>query len=256
MRQFTLIQGNACQLPIPDNTIDMVITSPPYNVGIEYDNSDDNLTIEQYLQFTHAWLSACFRALKDDGRIAINVPFDTQGYEPISSLITCQARDIGYKYKTTIVWNKNTVSNRTAWGSWLSASAPHIIAPVELIIVLYKNTYKKQSGSQISTMTRSEFLQYTDGLWTFAPEDRTKTGHPAPFPLELPLRLIKMFTYQGDTILDPFAGTATTLLAAISQKRRAIGIELSPQYIQLAKKRLEKSIAQGFQMNMLQIVDK
>lgn len=120
-------------------------------------------------------------------------------------------------------------------GSWMSASAPFVIAPVELIIVLYKKQWKKTSGSKESDITREEFMEWTNGVWTFNGESKKKVGHPAPFPLELPRRCIKMFSYVGDTILDPFSGSGTTVIAAAQNRRRGVGIEIDEYYCELSK---------------------
>lgn len=115
-----------------------------------------------------------------------------------------------------------------------------VSAPVELIVVLYKQEWKKTSGSRVSDISQNEFIEWTNGLWTFNGESKKRTGHPAPFPLELPKRCIKLFSYVGDTVLDPFAGSGTTLLAAIQHRRRAIGVEIDPQYCTLARQRIEE----------------
>jgi site-specific DNA-methyltransferase (adenine-specific) len=145
------------------------------------------------------------------------------------------AKTIGYKYHSTVIWNEGNISRRTAWGSWMSASAPFVIAPVELILIFYKNTWKKTSGSKKSDVTRDEFMDWTNGMWTFNGERKRKLGHPAPFPLELPRRCIKMFSYVGDLVLDPFMGSGTKILAAALHGRKAIGLEVDEGYCRLAQ---------------------
>jgi len=147
-------------------------------------------------------------------------------------------KDIGFKYHSTIVWNEGNISRRTAWGSWLSASAPYVIAPVELIVILYKQRWEKTSGSKKSDITREEFVKWTNGLGTFPGESKKKVGHPTLFPLELPKRCIKLFSYIGDAVLDPFMGSGTTLLAAYQNNRRVVGLEIEKAYCQFAKNRL------------------
>ena len=122
----------------------------------------------------------------------------------------------------------------------MSASAPYVIAPVELITIFYKNTWKKTSGSKQSDITRDEFMAWTNGLWTFNGESKKRVGHPAPFPLELPKRCIKMFSYVGDTVLDPFMGSGTTLIAAGQLGRKGIGVDVDKGYCKLAQARIEK----------------
>lgn len=152
--------------------------------------------------------------------------------------LTTIAKRIGFKYHSTIVWNEGNISRRTAWGSWLSASAPYVIAPVELIVIFYKKRWKKNSGTKKSDITKKEFMEWTNGLWTFSGESKKKIGHPAPFPIELPKRCIKLFSFIGDTVLDPFLGSGSTLIAAYLNNRKGIGIEIDESYCELAKKRL------------------
>ncbi|RLG41385.1 MAG: site-specific DNA-methyltransferase, partial [Thermoproteota archaeon] len=117
---------------------------------------------------------------------------------------------------------------------------PYVIAPVEVIVVLYRNRWKKTSGSGISDITREEFIEWTNGMWTFSGESRKRIGHPAPFPLELPKRCIKLFSFVGDIVLDPFLGSGTTLIACALLGRRGIGVEIDRNYCELAKNRLIK----------------
>lgn len=152
--------------------------------------------------------------------------------------ITTIAKQVGFKYHSTIIWNEQNISRRTAWGSWLSAAAPYVIAPVEVIIVLYKKEWKKISGSRKSDITKKEFMEWTNGVWNFSGESRKRVGHPAPFPVELPKRCIKLFSFVGDTILDPFLGSGSTLLACLQTGREGIGIDIDNKYCDLAKKRL------------------
>ncbi|HNX17425.1 MAG TPA: DNA methyltransferase [Methanoregula sp.] len=225
---------------IPAQGIDLVVTSPPYNVDIKYNSHDDHLTYEQYLEFSKRWMKRCYRSLKDDGRFCLNIPLDKNknGQQSVGADLTTLAKDCGFAYHSTIVWNEGNISRRTAWGSWASASAPYVIAPVELIVVLYKNSWKKTSGSRKSDITRDEFLAWTNGLWTFNGERKTKIGHPAPFPVELPLRCMKLFSFVGDTVLDPFMGSGSTLIAASQCNRRAMGIEIDPRYCEIAVQRI------------------
>ncbi len=227
---------------IQNNSIDLIVTSPPYNVDVKYNTCDDNLSYEEYIEFSKRWLSRCYSWLKDDGRLCLNVPLDKNkgGQQSVGADLTVVAKKIGFKYHSTIVWNEGNISRRTAWGSWISATAPYVIAPVELIIVLYKKEWKKTSGSRISDITKEEFIEWTNGLWTFPGESKKKVGHPSPFPIELPKRCIKLFSFVDDLVLDPFMGSGTTLIAAYLTNRRAIGIEIDPSYCELAKKRLIK----------------
>ena len=225
---------------IVPGSIDLIVTSPPYNIDICYNSRRDDMPYSEYLEFTRAWLSRCLEFLKDDGRLCLNIPLDKNkgGQQSVGADITTIAKQVGYQYHSTIIWNEGNISRRTAWGSWMSAAAPFVIAPVELIVVLYKKHWRKTSGSRKSDISRSEFIEWTNGVWSFSGESRKKIGHPAPFPLELPRRCIKLFSFVGDTVLDPFAGSGTTLIAAAMLDRIGIGVEIEPQYCELAKRRI------------------
>lgn len=225
---------------IPDNSIDLIVTSPPYNVDIHYNSHDDSISYPDYLLFTRKWLTKCLKALKPDGRFCLNIPLDKNkgGNQSVCADITSIANDVGFKYHSTIIWNEQNISRRTAWGSWMSAGAPYVIAPVEVILVLYKESWKKTSGSKISNITRKEFIEWTNGVWNFSGESKKRVGHPAPFPIELPKRCIKLFSFVGDTVLDPFLGSGSTLIACIQNERKGIGIDIDTKYCELAKKRL------------------
>lgn len=225
---------------IKRNSIDLIVTSPPYNVQIEYSLHDDTGSYSDYLDFTKRWLKKCLLLSKDDGRFCLNIPLDKNkgGQQSVYADITSIAKKVGWNYHSTIIWNEQNISRRTAWGSWLSASAPFVIAPVEMIVVLYKNNWKKTSGSLKSDISRDDFMEWTNGVWNFSGESKKKIGHPAPFPIELPRRCIKLFTFVGDTVLDPFLGSGSTLIACIQTERKGIGVEIDKNYCKLAKKRL------------------
>ncbi len=219
--------------------IDLIITSPPYNVGIGYNSNDDGLSYEKYLRFSYEWMKNCFDWGNGQARFCLNIPLDKNkgGHRPVGADLTKTAMAAGWEYKTTIIWNEGNISSRTAWGSWKSASAPVVIAPVELIVVFFKNEWKKTNGTQINDVTADEFKDWTQGVWAFNGESKKRIGHPAPFPKQLPYRCAKLFSYQNDLVFDPFAGSGTTLIVAQNLKRRAIGVELDSQYYELAKKR-------------------
>ncbi|ACN98523.1 modification methylase MjaVI (N-4 cytosine-specificmethyltransferase MjaVI) (M.MjaVI) [Sulfurihydrogenibium azorense Az-Fu1] len=233
--------------------VNLIITSPPYNVGIEYGKHNDAVNYEDYLSFTEKWLYKSYELLADDGRACINIPLDKNrnGLKPVYADFINIAKKVGFNYQSTIVWNEQNVSKRTAWGSWLSASAPYVIAPVEMIVVLYKKQWKRINKGE-STITREEFIQWTNGVWNFSGESKKRVGHPAPFPLELPKRCIKLFSYKDDLVLDPFSGSGTTLIAAFKEERRAIGVEIDKNYIDLSVERLTKEISKP-QKNLLNI---
>jgi len=227
---------------VKDGSIDLIVTSPPYNVGVGYNSHDDKMPYKDYLTFSKEWLGKCYHLLKDDGRFCLNIPLDKNkgGQQSVCADLTTIAKQIGWKYHSTIIWNEQNISRRTAWGSWLSASAPFVIAPVEVIVVLYKKRWKKESGSKISDINKAEFQKWTNGVWNFSGESKRKVGHPAPFPVELPKRCIKLFSFVGDTILDPFLGSGSTLVACSQTNRKGIGIEIDQGYCEIAKQRVIK----------------
>ncbi|WP_298976672.1 site-specific DNA-methyltransferase [uncultured Thermosynechococcus sp.] len=223
--------------------IDLIVTSPPYNVGLEYHSVKDDVPYSDYLEFSRVWMSNCLNWTKIGGRLCLNIPLDKNkgGQRSVGADLTVLAQEVGWKYQSTIVWNEGNISRRTAWGSWMSPSAPYVIAPVELIVVLYKEEWRRKSN-QNPDITREEFMEWTNGLWTFSGESKKKIGHPAPFPRELPRRCIKLFSFPRDTVFDPFCGSGTTLVEAFANKRKGVGVEIDPRYAELAKQRLLNEI--------------
>jgi len=230
-------------IAIPENSIDLIITSPPYNVDIHYNSHADNLTYDDYLEFTQKWIKKCFDLAKNEGRFLLNIPLDKNkgGQKSVGADITKIAKDIGWKYHSTIIWNEGNISRRTAWGSFMSASAPYVIAPVELILVLYKDNWKKTGGSRKNDITKQEFMDWTNGVWTFPGQSKKGAGgHPAPFPIELPRRCIKLFSFIGDTVLDPFLGSGSTLIASYLHNRKGVGVDIDKDYCDIALRRLQQ----------------
>jgi len=227
-------------IDLPENSVDLIVTSPPYNVGIEYASHDDTNSYAHYLDFTTAWLKKALYLCKDDGRMCLNIPLHTDKHEARSFYVDVfnRAKEIGWKYKSVIVWNKygSNMKGNTAWGSWLSASAPFInVNQVETIVLMYKGMWQKKNKGE-SDLTRDDFMLWTNGIWEFSGE-KTAVGHPAAFPLELPKRCIKLFSYVGDTVLDPFLGSGTTLTVCRQTGRHGIGIEKDEGYCRIAKRR-------------------
>lgn len=222
--------------------IDLIVTSPPYNVGVDYKSNEDSQSYDDYLDFTRKWLTNCYSWSNESARLLLNVPLDKNknGHQSVGADITNIAKEVGWNYMSTIVWNEGNISRRTAWGSWLSASAPHVIAPVELILIMYKGSWKKFGGSKISTITKEEFMSWTNGVWTFNGESKKRIGHPAPFPRELPKRCIKLFSYLGDKVFDPFCGSGTTLIEADILGRIGVGVDIDISYCELALNRIIK----------------
>ena len=240
-KKIILFQGDCLDEKLFNKQfIDLIVTSPPYNVGIDYNSNDDTLTYEEYLIFSKKWMKNCFKWSKPQCRFLLNIPLDKNkgGQKSVGADLTHIAQEAGWKYHSTIIWNEGNISRRTAWGSWLSASAPYVIAPVELILVLYKDEWKKTNGTKKSDITKQEFMDWTNGLWTFNGESKKRVGHPAPFPRQLPYRAIKLFSYVKDIVFDPFAGSGTTLIEAANNDRIGIGLEIDEGYCELAKNRI------------------
>ena len=237
--EIKIINADIHHAGLTESSIDLIITSPPYNVDIKYASNNDELNYPEYLKFSKEWMAVCYDAAKDDGRFCLNIPLDKNkgGHHSVYADLVTVAKEVGWQYFTSIVWNEGNISRRTAWGSWLSASAPHVIAPVEMIVVLYKKQWKKINKG-VSSISKIDFMNWTNGVWTFNGESKKRIGHPAPFPLELPRRCIEMFSYVGDMVLDPFSGSGTTMLACSKLNRRGIGVDIDPSYCALAMNRL------------------
>ncbi len=222
--------------------VDLSVTSPPYNLSINYGlGVTDSKSYEDYLHFSAQWLSGLLSVTKETGRLCLNIPLDTSipSHCPVYADLTKVAMEVGWNYRTTVVWAEGNISRRTAFGSWKSASAPNVISPVEMIVVFYKGEWKKATKG-ISDITRDEFLEWSLGHWTFSGEKKKNVGgHPASFPLELPKRCIKLFSYVGDTVFDCFSGSGTTLVAAKQLNREYIGCEISKEYCDFAIERLK-----------------
>lgn len=212
---------------LEDESIDLIVTSPPYGVGMEYEK---DISQKEYSKLVMNSCEEFKRVLKQDGRICCNVPF-SMNYENSTSFVMHKwmtaILEAGLNVRDIIVWNQSNSGNQTSWGSWKSCSSPWIRHQCECIVVGFKNQWKKIDKGE-SDMTSDEFLKYVVDMWTM-PCARSK-WHPAVFPEELPHRCIKLFSYVGDTVLDPFCGTATVLKVARNLSRNAIGIERKTKY--------------------------
>ena len=223
---------------IPDNSIHLMITSPPYNVGKEYDN---DLTLDEYLNLLTRVFSQTYDKLVTGGRACINIAnIGRKPYIPLHAMIIEIMLDLGYLMRGEIIWDKSaSAGGSCAWGSWMSASNPVLRDFHEYILVFSKESYSKNKKQEKKdTIEHDEFIQWTKSIWTFPAVNAKKIGHPAPFPVELPHRLIKLYSYEGDVVLDPFVGSGTTCLAAIQNNRKYIGYDIKKEYIELAEKRI------------------
>ena len=237
---------------IKKSSVDLIVTSPPYNVDIKYNSHKDDISYSDYLEFTEKWLTKAFSLTKDSGRLCLNIALDKNkgGQQSVYADILHIAKKIGWKYHSTIIWNEGNMSRRTAWGSYMSASAPYVIAPVEVIAILYKESWKKLEKGN-STISREDFIAWTNGVWTFSGESKKRIGHPAPFPIQLPERCIRLFSYENDVVLDPFLGSGTTLVSCLKEKRKGIGVECDKDYCEIAKRRLRPVIEEKEQVKLI-----
>lgn len=223
---------------LPDNSVHLMVTSPPYNVGKEY---DEDLTLEEYRAFLRRVWGDVHRVLVPGGRACINIAnLGRKPYIPLHAFIVEDMLDLKFLMRGEIIWNKaSSGSPSTAWGSWLSAANPTLRDIHEYILVFSKGTFRrKNTNKRKNTIPKEEFLEFTKSVWTFAAEPATKVGHPAPFPVELPYRLIHLYTFEGEVVLDPFVGSGQAAIAAIKTKRHYVGYEINKEYVQLADRRI------------------
>jgi len=222
---------------LPDNSIHLMVTSPPYNVGKDY---DDDLAEDEYLDLLFSVWSEVYRVLVPGGRACINVAnVGRKPYLPLNAMISQQMRDIGYLMRGEIIWDKSASAGTScAWGSWKSASNPVLRDTHEYILVFSKGSYSRPAKGKQSTISKEEFLAFTKSVWRFPAESAKRVGHPAPFPIELPRRLIELYTFSGDIVLDPFVGSGTSALTAAKFGRKYVGYDVSGEYVKIAKSRI------------------
>ncbi len=223
---------------LPDCSVHLMVTSPPYNVGKDY---DADLSLDEYLAFLERVWRETWRVLVPGGRMCVNVAnLGRKPYIPLHAYIAEQAIRLGFLMRGEIIWNKAaSASPSTAWGSWKSAANPTLRDVHEYILVFSKQTFRRENpANRASTITREEFLEYNKSIWTFPAEPARKIGHPAPFPVELPRRLIQLYTFAGEVVLDPFMGSGQTAIAARQSGRRYVGYETDEKYVKLAEKRI------------------
>ena len=227
---------------IPNNSLHLMITSPPYNVSKEYDN---DLSLNEYLNLLKNCFTETYRVLVDGGRACINIAnIGRKPYIPLSDYVSKIMIEIGFNMRGEIIWNKSAGAGiSTAWGSFQSASNPILRDVHEYILIFSKGNYKRERDKnekefRHDNITKKEFIEWTKSVWTMNTESAKRIGHPAPFPEELPNRLIKLFSFTNDIVIDPFMGSGTTAIAAIKNKRNFVGYEINEEYINLANNRI------------------
>jgi modification methylase len=224
---------------IPDNSLHLMVTSPPYNVTKEY---DEDLSLEEYLGLLRNVFAETYRVLVNGGRACVNVAnLGRKPYIPLSDFISQIMIEIGYLMRGEIIWYKGAGAGVSmAWGSWQSAANPVLRDTHEYILIFSKGAFsRKKTDDKVNTIRKEQFMEWTKSVWTMNPESAKKVGHPAPFPVELPYRLIQLYTYQGDVVLDPFMGSGSTAIAALQSGRNYVGYEIEAKYLHLAEERID-----------------
>ena len=252
---------------MPEGSVDLIVTSPPYGVGIAYDVHNDDMVWQEYVNFTKSWMEQAYRVLKDDGRISLNIPYEINRQDKGGRIFMVAEvwqimKEIGYKFFGVVDLEEESPhrSRTTAWGSWMSPSAPYIYNPKECVILAYKKHHvKKVKGqpqwigepTQVQDLKdpmvwrnktiyhdddKKDFISLVFGQWKYFADTRSLTK--ATFSMDIPTKAIKILTYRNDVVLDPFAGSGTSLVASETLDRRWIGIELSPNYAEVAQKRV------------------
>ena len=229
---------------LPDGSVHLMVTSPPYNVGKDY---DEDLALDEYRGLLKAVFREVHRKLVVGGRACVNVAnIGRRPYIPLHSYIITDMLEIGFLMRGEIIWQKAASAGAsTAWGSWLSATNPTLRDVHEYILVFSKGSMRREGKDRESTITRDEFLAYTKSVWSFPTESAKRVGHPAPFPEELPYRLIQLYTFEGDVVLDPFCGSGTTCIAALKTGRHYVGFDINEDYVKLARERINEFSAAG-----------
>jgi site-specific DNA-methyltransferase (adenine-specific) len=223
---------------LPDCSVHLMVTSPPYNVGKDY---DEDLSLDEYLAFLRNVWREVYRVLVPGGRACVNVAnLGRKPYIPLNGLIAKELIELGFLMRGEIIWDKAASSSTsTAWGSWKSASNPTLRDTHEYILVFSKGSFRRDKmDGRASTISKEEFLEFTKSVWEIPSESARKVGHPAPFPVELPYRLIQLYTFSNELVLDPFMGSGQTALAAQKAGRHFIGYEINAEYLELARKRI------------------
>jgi site-specific DNA-methyltransferase (adenine-specific) len=239
---------------LPENSVHLMVTSPPYNVGKDY---DEDYTLEEYLAFLkRVWLEV-HRVLVPGGRACVNIAnLGRKPYLPIHSYIIQGMVELGFLMRGEIIWNKAaSAAGSTAWGSWKSPANPTLRDVHEYILIFSKGCYaRKNPRNRKATISKDEFLELTKSIWTFPAASARKVGHPAPFPVELPLRLLQLYTFEGELVLDPFMGSGQSAIAALQGERRYVGYEIEERYTRLAERRISQFVMEHKAQKVLDMI--
>ncbi len=244
---------------MPNESVHLAITSPPYNVGLEYDSHNDKMPYADYLKWLMGFWAELYRVLVPGGRFALNVaPTSIKDFRPVHYDMARDLMQLGFIMRTEILWYKQTMRRRTAWGSWKSPRNPHMVPSWEYVLVFCKGSWALEGDKADADITSEEFIKYSDAFWAIQPETRgrqpflnslypprrgrkapeKKGGHPAPFPEELIKRLIKFYSYRGNVVLDPFGGTGTVAAVAYRYNRHFVHLDISKTYCSIAAQRV------------------
>lgn len=237
-------------MEIPDKSIHLMVTSPPYNVGKLYDK---DMSLDEYRSFLLSVWKETYRVLVPGGRICVNIAnLGRKPYIPLHTFIIEDLLNIGFLMRGEVIWDKGaTAASSVAWGTYLSAKNPVLRDSHEYILIFSKDTFTRGIKDKMkSTLRKDEFLELTKSVWTFNAESANKVGHPAPFPVELPARCIKLYTFEGEIVLDPFMGSGTTAVAALELNRHFIGYDVNGEYIRIAEKRIREVLERRKQQTL------
>lgn len=230
------VQSSESMSQLPDDCVALMVTSPPYNVGKDY---DDDLALDDYLDLLRRVFTETYRVIEPGGRVAVNVAnLGRKPYLPLNHLVGVLLSEVGFLLRGEIIWRKaKAAGGSTAWGSWQSAKNPTLRDVHEYVLVASKASFRRERSGE-DTISKEGFLEATMSVWDILPESARRVGHPAPFPTELPRRLIELYTFAGDLILDPFLGSGSTAIAAVQSGRHYVGYETDAAYAALAEKRI------------------
>jgi site-specific DNA-methyltransferase (adenine-specific) len=246
IRSLPLIKcgDSQCAELFPNDSVDAIIGSPPYNVGMAYPTVSDSIDAREYFQRCQVWLKNCHGWSKDGGRLAVVVPVDVRRPHsmPLGAIFSNLAMAIGWRYETSIIWAEGSHNQ------WFLPSDPPlfpgaITCPDEIILIFSKNPDTRKNPGRMPDIDPEEYKEWINGRWNIAGA-HAASGHPCPYPAEIPRRLIKLLTYPGESVLDPWMGSGTTVLEAVKLGRVAMGADVEPTYFEMTRKRVAKSLAE------------